>query len=62
MTIKVFWQDPYLTELETTGEIGAIRLKRINPGKGIERIEIFAQDQFLNITEEKWLLKISLSS
>ncbi len=53
MTIKVFWEDPYLTELETTGEIGAIRLKRINPGKGIERIEIFVQDQFLNITEEK---------
>lgn len=41
------------THIKTTGEIGAIRLKRINPGKGIERIEIFAQDQFLNIMEEK---------
>jgi Ser-tRNA(Ala) deacylase AlaX len=41
------------THIKTTGEIGAIRLKRINPGKGIERIEIFVQDQFLNIMEEK---------
>ena len=41
------------THIKTTGEIGVIRLKRINPGKGIERIEIFVQDQFLNIMEEK---------
>lgn len=34
------------THIKTTGEIGNIRLKRINPGKGIERIEIFAQDRF----------------
>ena len=36
------------THIKATGEIGTIRLKRINPGKGIERIEIFAQEQFLN--------------
>lgn len=41
------------THLKKTGEIGAIKLKRINPGKGIERIEIFVQDKFLNTTEEK---------
>ncbi len=34
------------THIKTTGEIGVIRLKIINPGKDIERIEIFAQGQF----------------
>lgn len=41
------------THIKATGEIGTLRLKRINPGKGIERIEIFVQDRFLNIKEEK---------
>ncbi len=41
------------THIKTTGEIGTIRLKRINQGKGIERIEIFVQDQPINILEEK---------
>ena len=29
------------THLKRTGEVGKIRLKRVNPGKGKERIEIF---------------------
>ena len=29
------------THIKTTGEIGTIRLKRVNPGKGKERIEIY---------------------
>lgn len=29
------------THLKTTGEIGTIRLKRVNPGKGRERIEMY---------------------
>ena len=29
------------THIKTTGEIGRIRLKRVNPGKGKERIEIY---------------------
>lgn len=29
------------THLKNTGEIGVIRLKRVNPGKGKERIEIY---------------------
>jgi len=29
------------THIKTTGEIGVIKLKRINPGKGKERIDIF---------------------
>lgn len=29
------------THVKTTGEIGVIRLKRVNPGKGKERIEIY---------------------
>lgn len=29
------------THIKTTGEIGTIKLKRTNPGKGVERIEIF---------------------
>lgn len=33
------------THLKSTGEIGAIRLKRRNPGKGKERIEIILQDR-----------------
>lgn len=32
------------THLKTTGEIGTIRLKRVNPGKGRERIEIYVLD------------------
>lgn len=88
MTKKIFWQNPYLTELATkvtsvdnalitvaetifyafsnerrywkinefaavpcggthikrTGEIGQIKLKRVNPGKGKERIEIYLPD------------------
>ena len=55
MTRKLFWEDPYLTTLETTvesvaggthlkrtGEVGRISLKRKNPGKGKGRIEVFA--------------------
>jgi len=30
------------THIKKTGEIGIIRLKRVNPGKGRERIEIYA--------------------
>jgi alanyl-tRNA synthetase len=33
------------THIKNTGEIGVIRLKRINPGKGFERIEIFVTDK-----------------
>lgn len=29
------------THLKRTGEVGTIRLKRVNPGKGKERIEIY---------------------
>lgn len=31
------------THLKQTGEVGQIRLKRVNPGKGKERIEIYAK-------------------
>lgn len=33
------------THIKKTGEIGLVRLKRVNPGKGKERIEIFVSDQ-----------------
>lgn len=32
------------THIRTTSEIGAIKLKRVNPGKGKERIEIFLKE------------------
>lgn len=32
------------THIRRTGEIGAVHLKRVNPGKGKERIEIFVAD------------------
>lgn len=32
------------THIKKTGEIGIIRLKRVNPGKGRERIEIYVSD------------------
>lgn len=32
------------THLKRTGEIGRIRLKRVNPGKGKERIEIYLEE------------------
>jgi alanyl-tRNA synthetase len=42
--IKEFSQVPCGgTHIKRTGEIGVIRLKRINPGKGKERIEIYAE-------------------
>lgn len=33
------------THIRNTNEIGHIRLKRVNPGKGVERIEIFVTDK-----------------
>lgn len=43
--IKEFSQVPCGgTHIKRTGEIGVIRLKRINPGKGKERIEIFVEE------------------
>ena len=39
------------THLKRTGEVGEIELKRKNPGKGKERIEIFLKDKKLN---EAW--------
>ena len=40
--IKEFSQVPCGgTHIKRTGEIGTIRLKRVNPGKGKERIEIY---------------------
>lgn len=34
------------THVKTTGEIGVIKLKRVNPGKNKERIEIFVEEKF----------------
>lgn len=46
--IKEFSQVPCGgTHIRTTGEIGIVKLKRVNPGKGKERIEIFVQDRSL---------------
>src|SRR5690606_25946077 len=40
--IKEFGQVPCGgTHIRRTGEIGALRLKRVNPGKGRERVEIY---------------------
>ena len=33
------------THIKNTAEVGKIKLKRINPGKGVERIEIFLIDK-----------------
>ncbi|MFO1257537.1 MAG: alanyl-tRNA editing protein [Gammaproteobacteria bacterium] len=33
------------THIRNTAEVGVIRLKRVNPGKGLERIEIFVTDK-----------------
>jgi Ser-tRNA(Ala) deacylase AlaX len=33
------------THIKRTGEIGTIRLKRVNPGKGKERVEIYAMNK-----------------
>lgn len=33
------------THIRHTGEVGVIRLKRSNPGKGMERIDIFVNDK-----------------
>lgn len=41
------------THIKSTGEIGFIKLKRVNPGKGKERIEIFLKDEILNRMEKK---------
>jgi alanyl-tRNA synthetase len=34
------------THIKNTKEVGIIKLRRINPGRGVERIEIFTQDKF----------------
>lgn len=33
------------THIRNTSEVGVIRLKRVNPGKGLERVEIFVIDK-----------------
>ena len=33
------------THIRNTSEVGVIRLKRVNPGKGLERIEIFVTEK-----------------
>jgi len=35
------------THIKKTGEMGTIRLKRVNPGKGRERIEIYVSEQII---------------